>query len=277
MQKFFLGCNTIAVRIAGERAGRADDAVARDFFGIGIFAHMHADGTRRTGRAGEFCYLAVCCHFAFRYTGNNAVHSGAKVADAVFHDLRISRRGASWYYELMNAGNLKKIVLYGMLALGIFVLIIFLYPNREEELSFTPISPQEGSESVSEVSELSPSPTESFRVEVVSTPASRQKGLSGRKEIPQDYGMLFIFPTLGAHGFWMKDMHVAIDIIWLSDTGNILGIEENVSPDTYPNVFYPPEPVRYVLETRAGEARRKGWSEGELVPINLPSSDSVSE
>lgn len=177
----------------------------------------------------------------------------------------------------MNAGIAKKIVLYGALALGIFILIISLYLNREKKVSFTPTPQAEEAESVAEVPYLLSQADKLFRVEVVSTPAARQQGLSGRKEMPQDYGMLFIFPMPGAHGFWMKDMHVAIDIIWLSDTGSILDIEENVLPDTYPNVFYPPEPVRYVLETRAGEARRKGWSEGELVPISLPSFDSVSE
>lgn len=67
----------------------------------------------------------------------------------------------------------------------------------------------------------------------------------------------------------MKDMLVPIDIIWLSDEGAILGIEEAVTPESYPDVFYPPSPVRYVLETRAGEARRMGWEAGTTIILPL--------
>ena len=65
----------------------------------------------------------------------------------------------------------------------------------------------------------------------------------------------------------MKDMHVSIDIAWLSEDGTVLKIEENVSPDTFPAVFYPPRPVRLVLETKAGEMRRQGWGVGTRVPL----------
>jgi uncharacterized membrane protein (UPF0127 family) len=68
----------------------------------------------------------------------------------------------------------------------------------------------------------------------------------------------------------MKGMLTSIDIVWLSDTGTILGIEDSVRPESYPAVFYAPEPVRYVLETRAGEARRQGWTVGTTVPLTLP-------
>jgi uncharacterized membrane protein (UPF0127 family) len=42
----------------------------------------------------------------------------------------------------------------------------------------------------------------------------------------------------------MKDMRVPLDIIWLSDTGDIVHIERSVSPDSYPRVFYPGTPAR---------------------------------
>lgn len=109
-----------------------------------------------------------------------------------------------------------------------------------------------------------------IKFELADTYAKRQQGLSGRREIPDNYGMLFIFDTLDRHGFWMKDMYVSIDIIWLSDTGEILGIEHSVSPDTYPNVFYPPVPVSRVLETRAGYAKEKGWEVGTEVYLPNP-------
>jgi len=106
-----------------------------------------------------------------------------------------------------------------------------------------------------------------FRFEVVDTPETRAQGLSGRANVPAGYGMLFVFPEPGRYGFWMKDMRVPIDIIWLADDGTVLGVDEAVSPSTYPDSFYPPQDVRYVLETRAGEARAQGWDVGARVPL----------
>ena len=109
--------------------------------------------------------------------------------------------------------------------------------------------------------------TSEMHFEVAKTDEAKKRGLGGRESIPENYGMLFVFSTLGTYGFWMKDMLIPIDIIWLSDTGEILGIEENASPDSYPKVFYPPVSVPYVLETRAGESERKGWEIGTVISL----------
>jgi uncharacterized membrane protein (UPF0127 family) len=106
-----------------------------------------------------------------------------------------------------------------------------------------------------------------FTFELADTESKRTQGLSGRTELPAGYGMLFVFERAGRYGFWMKDMHVSIDIIWLTDDGVILDIEENVAPETYPTPFYPPVPVRYVLETREGEATAQGWRAGTRIAL----------
>jgi len=110
---------------------------------------------------------------------------------------------------------------------------------------------------------------ESFRFEVVDTEEARVQGLSGRTDVPAGYGMLFVFDRPDRYGFWMKDMQVSIDMIWLADNGTILAIDEAVLPDTYPTPFYPPRPVRLVLETRAGEAKAQGWSVGTRIALPL--------
>ncbi len=115
-------------------------------------------------------------------------------------------------------------------------------------------------------------PPEVFEVpvlELADTPEEREQGLSGRTSLEPGYGMLFVFEDEDAYGFWMKDMHIPIDILWLSDTGVILGIEHSVSPDTYPAVFYPPQPVMLVLEVAAGTARANGWDTGDAIRIPL--------
>lgn len=107
----------------------------------------------------------------------------------------------------------------------------------------------------------------SMTYEIVRTPLEQERGLSGRSSIPDNYGMLFVFAKADRYGFWMKDMLVPIDIIWLSDFGTIIKVDASVAPSTYPNAFYPPEPVHYVLETRAGYAATRGWTAGSVVPL----------
>jgi uncharacterized membrane protein (UPF0127 family) len=88
--------------------------------------------------------------------------------------------------------------------------------------------------------------------EVVTTPAAQEQGLGGRAVIPDNYAMLFVFPTDGSYGFWMK------------------GIQEDATAASYPGVFYPPYPIRYVLETKVGLAKEKGWTVGTKIQLPLP-------
>ena len=106
--------------------------------------------------------------------------------------------------------------------------------------------------------------------EIVTTASAQQRGLGGRAVIPDDYGMLFVFPSDSKYGFWMKDMLTPIDMVWLSSDGTVVGITPSVSPATYPDVFYPPSPIRFVLETRAGFAAEKNWKIGTKIQLPLP-------
>lgn len=102
---------------------------------------------------------------------------------------------------------------------------------------------------------------------VADTPGLRAKGLGGRWGLAQDEGMLFIFDSDAKHQFWMKDMRFAIDILWLSDKGEVVDIRESISPSTYPAVFAPNSPARYVLELPAGFAKENEVSVGEIVRL----------
>lgn len=108
------------------------------------------------------------------------------------------------------------------------------------------------------------------RVEIADSPAELTKGLSGRDNLG-DYnkGMFFIFPNTDKHGIWMKDMKFSIDIVWIDENLTVIGIERNVSPDTYPRVFRPEKPVRYVLETEDRYVDLVGIHVGQKVRIPL--------
>ena len=94
----------------------------------------------------------------------------------------------------------------------------------------------------------------SLRIELATTTDTQEKGLGGRENVLDDYGMLFVFDKSARYGFWMKDMLVPIDIFWLGEDRRVVSFISNVATSTYPNVFYPPSPATYVLETRAGFA-----------------------
>ncbi|MEK7132690.1 MAG: DUF192 domain-containing protein [Patescibacteria group bacterium] len=106
-----------------------------------------------------------------------------------------------------------------------------------------------------------------IKVIVADTPEARAKGLGGQTRLAPDEGMLFVFDSDAKYQFWMKDMRFPIDILWLSDKGEVVDIRENASPATYPAVFAPNSPARYVLELPAGFAKENGVSIGEIVRL----------
>jgi uncharacterized membrane protein (UPF0127 family) len=123
---------------------------------------------------------------------------------------------------------------------------------------------------------LSDTPAPAMRFEFATTEAAREQGLGDRASVPDDYAMVFAFPKPDQYGFWMKDMEVPLDIVWLSDTGVVLGIEARVPASSYPNVFYPPQPVQYVLEAKAGFMAEHGVGVGDRFP-DLPTLPKVFE
>ena len=104
-----------------------------------------------------------------------------------------------------------------------------------------------------------------IRVEVADTFETRAKGLSGRESLPDDRGVLFVFDRPRRHGFWMKNMNFTIDIVWISESLQVVGITEEVTPETFPEIFYPPEPVKYVLELPGGQSRNSGIDVGAMI------------
>ena len=113
----------------------------------------------------------------------------------------------------------------------------------------------------------------SLTLEYALTPEARERGLGGRKSLPYNHGMLFAFPTSDYHGFWMKDTLVPLDLFWLNDQGQVVWIQKDVAPSSYPNVFKPVAPARYVLETLAGFARAHAIATG--TPLLLKKFPSV--
>lgn len=111
-------------------------------------------------------------------------------------------------------------------------------------------------------------PQAKLSVEVVNTPESRELGLSGRSGISDKHGMLFVFPSSGSFGFWMKDMKFPIDMVWINKDGVIVYIVENAKPEDYPATYVNQPEALYVLELGANKAREYGMYLGVKLQIS---------
>jgi len=96
------------------------------------------------------------------------------------------------------------------------------------------------------------------KARLADTEAKRKIGLSATQKLADDEGMLFVFDKKDTTpSFWMKDMQMAIDIIWIKDN-RISQIEKNIQPPK-PNTkddelkrYESDSPIDYVLEVKAG-------------------------
>lgn len=108
-----------------------------------------------------------------------------------------------------------------------------------------------------------------YSIEIADDDEERRLGLSGREKLDDGRGMLFVYEESGVKSFWMKDMLIPIDIIWINSEGEVVHIEEGVSPDTYPETFVNDLPAQYVLEIPAGDTSKYAIGVGDTADINL--------
>lgn len=108
---------------------------------------------------------------------------------------------------------------------------------------------------------------QTIHVAIADTPALREKGLGGRTGLRENEGMLFIFPEDGIYPFWMKDMRISLDIVWLDAAGQVVFMKEDAAPSSFPAAFTPAVPARYVLELPAGWASAHGVQIGDSAQL----------
>lgn len=111
-----------------------------------------------------------------------------------------------------------------------------------------------------------------FQLDVANTHELRREGLSGRTQLESNEGMLFLYDTRGEYGFWMKDMNFPIDIVWLNDEDEIITIAADVSPDSYPETFYPAKKASKVIEIPAETAADLDLKIGDQLNLSDPTS-----
>jgi hypothetical protein len=105
-----------------------------------------------------------------------------------------------------------------------------------------------------------------IKLEIANTDKARELGLSNRGQLDDRKGMLFEFGAPQTACMWMKDMHFAIDMIWLNGNNTITKIERSVPPDSYPQAFCANN-TSYVIELSAGAASRAELTVGKQLVL----------
>lgn len=108
-----------------------------------------------------------------------------------------------------------------------------------------------------------------IELEVARTPQQQAMGLMYRPALPDNRGMLFNFPSAQPVSFWMKNVPVALDMVFLRN-GVVQYIKASAPPCTEePCPTYGPRTlIDQVIELRSGRAAELGLEKGDKVTIS---------
>ena len=113
---------------------------------------------------------------------------------------------------------------------------------------------------------------------------SRSKGLGGVSELPENGGMLFVFPDSQVRSFWMDDCLMDIDIAYVNPLGIVTAVHtmtkepprgENESLEAYHNrlrlkTYSSRTPAQIAIELRPGMFNKLGIKRGSKIDLDLP-------
>ncbi len=106
-----------------------------------------------------------------------------------------------------------------------------------------------------------------FDIEIAETEYETQTGLMYRKSMEQEQAMLFIFPDVAVHSFYMKNTEFPLDIIYIDENSKIVSFQKNAQPFDETGLSSQ-VPVKYVLEINAGLSDKIGLKVGDSIAFN---------
>lgn len=108
-----------------------------------------------------------------------------------------------------------------------------------------------------------------LNLEIAATPEARRCGLSGRKDLPPNAGMLFVLPKTMPFAVWMKDTYVPLDIAFLDATGRIVAIRQ-MDPQHQDLLYASPQPIRYAIEVHRGWFNTHHVRTDDVLDLEIP-------
>jgi uncharacterized membrane protein (UPF0127 family) len=107
-----------------------------------------------------------------------------------------------------------------------------------------------------------------FEVEVADTATKRSVGLMHRDHLAARSGMLFIYPSLQAASFWMRNTQISLDILFVDHRGIVRHIHHRAKP-LDETLIFGGDSVLAVLEINGGLANDRGITVGSQVQSPL--------
>lgn len=96
--------------------------------------------------------------------------------------------------------------------------------------------------------------------EVAATDSTRSTGLMHRRIMPENRGMLFVFPAPAPQSFWMMNTYIPLSIAFIDESGTIINIADMQPLTTNPHPSA--RPAQYALEMNQGWFAKRGIKAG---------------
>ncbi len=102
-----------------------------------------------------------------------------------------------------------------------------------------------------------------FKVEVASEMEDMLRGLMYRKSMPENEGMIFVYPAERELSFWMKNTYIPLSVAFISSAGVIKEIHD-MEPKSLQSVKSATK-CRYALELNQGAYEKFGIKPGNRI------------
>ena len=108
----------------------------------------------------------------------------------------------------------------------------------------------------------------SLKVEIAKTAGAQAMGLMNVEKLPDDYGLVFLWPSAGRHSFWMKNTLIPLDIAWWNGEMRIVDIQTMTPCANDPCPSYAPAADHVAaVEVKAGLLEGSGVKVGDPVEL----------
>jgi len=106
--------------------------------------------------------------------------------------------------------------------------------------------------------------------EVMMRPADMLRGMLFRDSLPADHGMIFVHGAPGKYPYWMHNVKIPLDIIWMDAQRRVVELSENTPPCKEKSALACPnyggkENAQFVLEMNGGAAAKNGIIVGSRI------------
>ncbi len=166
----------------------------------------------------------------------------------------------------MMSKSVKRVLIVALLAIAATA-VYFTMNKKEYNQNFTtedtsPRFKKEGE--LLFISKATSDTLATIDIEIADNDQKTAQGLMYRSSMPKNAGMLFLMPSEGTQGFWMRNTYISLDMIFVNSNMEIVTIHANTTPMNE-NSYLSTAPALYVVEVNAGFCRLNNIKEGDII------------